>query len=503
MLLNSYLKSTTGNMSVMLALASVVVIGGAGVAVDYSRKLDWETQLQAAVDGAALAAANADENNRKQTSKRYFEANFKPGGDVDVKKLKTEVSGDRVTVSADIDINTSLMAAVGFPKMKGAALGAASISNKELEVVLVLDVSGSMRHGLGGTARIDVLKASAQKLVDIISDNGAAMSKVKVGIVPFNMNVNVGTANTAFVKGSGHALFSGQAWAGCVLERPGTGATSDSYSGGNGVDGKWQAYIWPPEPNSNGSCTVPSDGSNAGYSRLDPPNGHVVGLQGPNYNCVRHAIMPLSDSYADITGKISSLTAEWNMGTIIAPGVSWGMRVLSPSAPFSEGRAASSKVTKYMVVLTDGEQTTEAEYNSGKCSGATNTSVGYSYDPSQYGLAGKKLSTAPRDMFSAYGYIMDSDPFGSSPSDWDGVRSDLFKISTSACKRAKGSKPSEATRIFTIAVSADAGPGTTTYDLLNDCASSGKDFYMATNADQLQDAFEAIANEIKDIRLVQ
>ena len=387
--------------------------------------------------------------------------------------------------------------------MKAAALGAASINSKELEVVLVLDVSGSMRHGLGGSARIDVLKASAQKLVDIISDNGAAMSKVKVGIVPFNMNVNVGTDNSAFVQGVGHALFTGQPWAGCVLQRAGTGAMSDSFSVGSGVNGKWQAYIWPPEPNSNGSCTVPSDGSNGGYSRLDPPDGHVVGLQGPNYNCVRHAIMSLSDSCADITSKISSLTAEWNMGTIIAPGVSWGMRVLSPSAPFKEGRAASSKVTRYMVVPTDSEQTTEAEYNSGKCSGATKTSVSYSHDPSLYGLAGTKLTTAPQDMFSAYGYIMDSDPFGSSSSDWDDVRSDLFKISTSACKQAKGSKPSEATRIFTIAVSADAGPGTTTDDLLNDCASSSKDFYMATEADQLQDAFEAIANEIKDIRLVQ
>lgn len=503
MRISSFLNAASGNVGVMFALCSVIVVGGAGVAVDYSRKVGWETQLQAAVDGAALAAASADDREREKVAKTFFEANFKGGDEADLRNLKTRVSGDKITVSAEIEVKTSLMSAIGFKKMDGAALGAASINGKELEVALVLDVSGSMRHSMGGTPRIEVLKSAAQNLVDIISENGSSMSKVRVGVVPFNMNVNIGTANVGFVDDTGNALFSGQTWAGCVLERAGTGATSDDYTGGGGVNGKWHAYIWPPEPNSNGTCTVPSDGSNSGYERLDPASGYEVGLQGPNYNCVRHAILPLSDSYSDITSKISSLTAEWNMGTIIAPGVSWGMRVLSPSAPFTEGRKASSKVLKYMIVLTDGEQTTEAEYNYGKCSGASNTGAAYSFNPADYGLAGKALTAAPSDMFSAYGYIKDSDPFGSSPDDWDDVRTDLFNISSSACNKAKGSTASEETRIFTIAVSADAGPGTTTYDLLNGCASSSKDFYMATSADQLKGAFEAIANEIKDIRLVQ
>lgn len=504
MLFPSFLKSSSGNVAIMFALAAVVVIAGAGVAVDYSRKVDWETQLQSAVDGAALAAASAEDKNRKKVAKAYFESNFVHDDTVDVADFDLDVDSAAVTVRAKIDVKTSLMSVVGISEMKGSALGAASISDKSLEIALVLDVSGSMRHGLGGSAtRIDVLKEAAQNLVDIVSGNGANMSKVKVGVVPFNMNVNVGTANAGIVKGTGDALFSGQPWAGCVLERAGTGATSDSYTGGNGVTGKWQAYVWPPEPNSAGTCTVPSNGTNSGYSRLDPDNGYVVGLQGPNYNCVRHPIMPLKNSYADVKAKISSLTAEWNMGTIIAPGVSWGMRVLSSSAPFTEGKPASSKVLKYMIVLTDGEQTTEAEYNAGKCSGASNTVTPYSYDPAKYGLSGRALTAAPKDMFSAYGYIWDSDPFGTAPQTWDDVRTDLFNISTSACKKAKGTKPSDATRIFTIAVSSDAGPGTTTYDLLNECASSKQDFFMATSASQLKEAFEAIANEIKDIRLVQ
>jgi hypothetical protein len=83
------------------------------------------------------------------------------------------------------------------------------------------------------------------------------------------------------------------------------------------------------------------------------------------------------------------------------------------------------------------------------------------------------------------------------------VRTDLFNISSSACDKAKGSVKNNETRIFTIAVSNDAGKGTTTYDLLNKCASSTSDFFLAADAKALTTAFENIANEIKEVRLVQ
>jgi Flp pilus assembly protein TadG len=283
-----YCRTTSGNVGVMVALAALVLLGGAGAAVDYSHKLTWQTSLQAAVDGAALAAAGASENDREKTASLYFDANFKHDENVSLLKLKTSEDADAVVVTADISVQTSVMSALGFKTMKATAKGAASISDRSLEVALVLDVSGSMNASLGGNSRISVLKQAAQDLVDTITDGGKNMSKVEVGIVPFNMNVNVGKTNTSFVKDTTDPLFTGQPWEGCVLERAGTGATSDSFDNSSGVNGKWQAYIWPPEPDSAGNCTVPSNGGNTGYASLDAANGYQVMLQGPNFNCVRH-----------------------------------------------------------------------------------------------------------------------------------------------------------------------------------------------------------------------
>ena len=46
-----------GNVAMMLAIASIPVLGAAGAAIDYSRAIQARGELQRAVDAAALAAA--------------------------------------------------------------------------------------------------------------------------------------------------------------------------------------------------------------------------------------------------------------------------------------------------------------------------------------------------------------------------------------------------------------------------------------------------------------
>ena len=155
-----------------------------------------------------------------------------------------------------------------------------------------------------------------------------------------------------------------------------------------------------------------------------------------------------------------------------------------------------------MVVVTDGEQTTEAQYGTrSTCSNAQNSTTPYVFDPASFGLAGKKISTfGAMDEFSAYGYIRDSDPFNSNPTSWSDVADDLYDVSIDACKKAKdyGSRGIE---IYSIAVSADAGPGTKTYDLLKNCASDDAHFFYAADAGSLETAFRKIADNIVNVHL--
>jgi Flp pilus assembly protein TadG len=509
MLLKTYRRAVRGSVSVVFAFAAIGLVLAAGVAIDLERQHDWESRLQSAADTAALAGASKDGSaeQRQAAARSFFTSNFAHDEVIAEPDVAVTVVDEVVKVTATSTIKTSMLGLAGIESMPLKAESEASTGGSTVEIALVLDVSGSMRHALSGsTARIDVLKSAARQLLDIVSDHGKKMSRVKIGIVPFNMSVNVGTGNSGFVQGAGNALFAGQSWAGCVMERAGADATSDNYvSGSAGSNGKWFAYAWPPEPNNKtGSCLNRSNGTNAGYIALDAPSGYAVNRRGPNFNCVRHPIMALSSTYRDVTAKIDQLTAEWNQGTIVAPGVSWGLRVLSPDAPFTEGSKYDPKVAKYMIVLTDGEQTTEAEYGTqGNCGAAQNTGTAYQFNPSSQGLDGSVLSkTGPRDTYSPYGYIRDSDPFHSGPSNWNDVAKDLYNVSMAACTAAKTASKESPIQVFTIAVSSDAGSGTLVNDLLKKCASTEQDFYLATNDAGLTGAFRAIAAKINQVRLM-
>lgn len=505
-IIRNWPRSESGNVTVMFAISAIAVLIASGSAIDYGRRTSWAVRLQTAADSAALAAASIEGTAaaRQVAALSYFKSNFPHDSVISDPAVIVTQTDETVTVSATADLDASFMGLAGFKTLPIHAFSVASTGDTAVEIALALDVSGSMRHTLSSSkSRIDVLKLAATDLVNTVSNTGKKMKRVKVGVVPFNMNVNIGVGKTEYVQETANPLFANQAWAGCVMERSSPEINTDTYNGSTGTKGKWYAYAWPPEPNNSRSCLNKSDGTNTGYAAIDKPAGYAVQTRGPNYNCVRHPIMPLSSDYSAIIGKINVLTAEWNMGTIIAPGIAWGMRVLSPGEPFSEGAAYSGKVKKYLIVLTDGELTTEAEYGvQGSCSSARNTSKSYHYNPSTVGLLGNSLSTTgPQDTFSAYGYVRDSNPFKSNPKNWKDVNTDLYNVSLDACNEAKATSTANGIEIFTIALSDDAGEGTTVATLLKKCASSENNFFIATSDEELKDAFKSIAAKISSIRL--
>jgi Flp pilus assembly protein TadG len=504
------LNDQHGSVSIIFAVALVVILVVSGAAIDLVRQHSVQSQLQAAVDAAALSAAsNSGSDTERQTAaKAAFAANSAGINDVTLDPVAVSVAGGTISVKATGALKTSFMSLAGINAIPLNALAESATSDSaDMEVALVVDVSGSMGNFMGSKDRIEVLKDSAQNLLDTLSSNGSDMSHVKVGVVPFNMNVNLGASYSSYVTGLSNPLFSSQAWAGCVMERAWPESNSDTYDGGTGPTGKFYAYAAPPEPDqgSTGSCLNPGNGSNAGYQVVDPPSGFSVQTRGPNYNCVRHPIMPLSANYADIKNKISELTAESNMGTIIAPGIAWGLRLLSPAEPFAEGKPYGKNTHKFLVVLTDGELTTEGSYNvQFGCDSHVNSSTTYSFDPASTGQLGKSTGpSGPKDAFSGYGYILDSDPFGSGTSSWDSVSDDLEMVSLDACKKVKQASGDSPIEVFTIAVSDGAGPGTRVYNLLQNCATDTSHFFYANDATAMQAAFSSITKKISDVRLTR
>jgi len=91
----------------------------------------------------------------------------------------------------------------------------------------------------------------------------------------------------------------------------------------------------------------------------DAPSSSNTATQYPASKCATNSLLPILDLTTDISAArtyAQKMTPAGN--TNITIGVQWGMEVLSPTAPFTNGVAfTDSTVSKYMIVLTDGLNT--------------------------------------------------------------------------------------------------------------------------------------------------
>lgn len=497
-----------GSAALIFALLLVPMLGAAGAAVDYGLGISTRNALQRALDAAVLSASRVDvaQENRETVFKSVFADNYNASRHTAPKTLTySYVSGSGGKGEASTAVKTVFMGLLGYREMPVTVKSSANTDPINLEIVFALDISGSMQAtDMGGGTRLAALKSSANKLIDTIMANKSAAQTVKFAVVPFNMAVNIGTANAGLVSGTANPLFAGSTWGGCVLERRGNNFATDTYNAGaTDGSGRWQAYIWPPAPNSAGnSCLNPSNGTNTGYQSTEPaPLGRNPWRDGPNFNCPRFPMTRLSMNDSDARNAINGLEAWGNMGTTIGPAVGWGFRLLSPTGPFADGAGFSAGVRKILVVVTDGELVTDG---STYCSGQSNTASAYRFDPASLQLDGRVLTSGPvNDSFTPYGFLLDSDPYNRGLATALDADKELDRLAVASCDAVKARDTSNPIEIFTIAASAGAGPGTRAESVLTKCATSGEYFVYAADATALDNAFGKIGSKALRLRLTQ
>jgi len=190
-----------GNVAMLFGLSLPVLILMTVGGVDIHRASTVRVNLQDALDAAALAAArspytaNADLQRVGLTSLR---ANLKAYPNITLNEGATTfvlTSNDVVVANAKVDVKT-LVANIFLPPygkfmddtLPVGAHSEVDRSSKNIEVALVLDITGSM----AGQRLID-LKAAAKDLVDLIVQPVQTPYYSKVALVPYSNAVNPGT----------------------------------------------------------------------------------------------------------------------------------------------------------------------------------------------------------------------------------------------------------------------------------------------------------------------
>lgn len=179
-----------GNVAMMWALLATFMVGLTGLSVDFTRAQMIRAQMQNAVDGAALAGARGDivdYDERMAAARAYFEAEMGDLADRAVLTLVEDADG-RVDASAYVDMPLSIARLIRNEDWRLNATSQAERSGVNVEVSLVLDVTGSM----AGQRLID-LKSAAADLVDAIARVEQEPFYSKVALVTYSTGVNAGS----------------------------------------------------------------------------------------------------------------------------------------------------------------------------------------------------------------------------------------------------------------------------------------------------------------------
>lgn len=510
-----------GNVVIVFALCLIPIVAFIGAAIDMANAQRIRAQLQDATDSAVLAVA--------RDGLRLTDAQIKPQADAYMKAsyryLKsvpytiTTITFDRTSVTAVLDtkasVPTSFMQIVGI---KTVPITAHAVSKGlGFEVAMVLDTSGSMDEYAGATKKIDALKTAAASFLDSMFGTSATSQRVSIAVVPFATTVRVmpagtttapswldttGTATYAFddfdsTTYSPWKMFSRLAntkWGGCVMTRAAPYDTDDTAPAGATLFRPW---FWPDEPDddhseqtgtnrygqatyasypnnylddSGGTCSGDLSGTrNAALAvkyqeRSCKYKGVTPSGAGPNAYCDTSVVTALTGTRATLDTAISALSPSSN--TNILEGLMWGWRVLSPTAPFTEGKAyTAANNRKVIILMTDGVN--------------------------NYGGNGGANQNA--SAFFTYGYAKDGH-IGTTSSDNDTLVAKLDAKTLTACTNAKA----KGIVIYTIGFGSGA---TASQTLLRSCASDPTYFYQPATSADLKPVFLAIAQSINRLRI--
>lgn len=592
-------RDQRGNVLAIVAASIIPLVGAIGGGVDLTRAYMAQARLAQACDAAALAgrkvlldadlndsgAVNAGTTTDREIQK-FISYNFAEGQFDTGTMTRTAVVNDEgeLTITLATTMPTQLLPIVGISSLNVATDCSARRSGVNVDVVLVLDVTGSMSSSLDGTTRIAALKTASNNFLEILDDLRGQLTssglRVRVGVVPYSIAVNVGRElyadDPSYIKTTGVKVYSemrgmfqctssnsycgtgkssnknkwdhytsdgswsvnkytqevgpvtldltdfvdrgiddtgftnSYAWSGCVEMRPtvqSITSTSDfsTIPGGAwdildvapGVDGApaWAPFIYLPEYattygpasdaqststnwdfsfpqsttkvpfRSNELVTTPSarDSAASNSSYVSNPSTAM----GPNLGCPTPVRLLNESTAGDMAGYINSLNPTGN--TFHDIGMYWGLSLISPQAPFANpdtylkpGFSGEARAVKrYIVFMTDGDL---------NANGSNYTAYGLEVRPSG---SGNNVTTNR----------------ASQPDDQHRAR---FRMICEAAKR-------QGIEVSTVAFATDIGTPDKT--ALESCATSSDNYYEASSASDLNDAFRKIAQNIGFLRV--
>ncbi len=489
-----FVRREDGTITTFALIIFVLMVAVGGIAVDIMRYETQRAQLQYTLDRAVLAAAAVTQPlDPTNVVENYFEVSGLENYRLEV-EVEDGINFRRVNANAELEIDTLFMNMFGVRILTSPAIGTAEEIIPNVEISLVLDISGTMRWE--NPSRIERLRPAARNFMTRVLE-GNRVDTTTISVIPYAGQVNPGAE-----------MF--------------------------GLMGGQRAYI--PAYDSDGAPVLDGDGNQVLQLR-DHPRSHCVEIdavdfalpaipQGATFSQVPHfmnwridnptmewgwcplaadgatvhdaSILYMSNDETALHSYIDNLRLHDGTGThygmlwglwLLDPGSNWAIEALNTAGivhdDFATRPAAHNdpQTLKVIVLMTDGRITQQVRP---RYMDRTQSPIDARDESDIFLNHTQELNDQSRN----------SDCNGNNCAQPFTDQSDNVNSFYSACNRAKA----ENVVVFTIAF--DLAPGDSGWTQMRACASSEAHFYDVDGAG-LDSAFQSIAGAINKLRLIQ
>ena len=330
-------RDKRGSYAVIFAISLVPILIAIGAAIDLSQAYMVKQRLTRALDAAGLAVGGVTGQSTSQIqalAQSYFTANYPAGKTGTPASIVVTPNGNVVTLSVSATMPTSIMGVIGVNTLNIGARSQITRMGKKLEVALVLDTTGSM----ASSSKLSTMKTAAKDLITKVSAAAVNAGDVKIAIVPFTVDVKVGTTykTATWIKWD----WTTSKTQSCTGNWYNQTCTDKTY---NISSSTWKGCVIDRDQNYDINTTMPAIMTEAAKYPAD------------NDDCYTESLMPLSTDWTALKNKIDDLDANGNTNTTI--GMVWGWNMVTQGATLSNAAAPAANMDKVIVFLTDGENT--------------------------------------------------------------------------------------------------------------------------------------------------
>nr|WP_242601445.1 TadE/TadG family type IV pilus assembly protein [Pseudaestuariivita atlantica] len=449
-----FARDEDGALSIFSLFMFFMILMAGGVGVDLMMNEMKRTKLQHTLDRAVLAAADLDQTLEPTAVVNDYFAKAGMGNYLQSVDVDTGLNFKEVSATAETVTDTIFMNLLGINSLSAPASGTAEERIGNVEISMVLDISGSM----GWNNKIANLRNAGQTFVNTVI-KPETEDLISISIVPYTAQVNAGPLiydklNVNHKHNYSHCL----EW--------NSGEFDDTE-----ID---LSRTWEQGQHFESSSNYPGTIQNPGCPKRS-----------------YERITSFSQNASALNSQISSLRARAN--TSIHLGMKWGTAMLDPtfrpivSQLIAEGEVDSEfsgrpadytdpETLKTIILMTDGQNVTTRRIKEW----AYNASNEY-YHWSRYPLWYYLNNYVPSYQHSNF-YFTKYTP----------SQGDTYLDQTCDAAKAAG--------IVVWSIGFETGEHGS--DVMEQCASSPAHFFEVEGS-EIVDAFQSIARQINQLRLIQ